>query len=102
MNPHPDALRAAGFYDCHLCGALTFPTDATWLIPRTLLIANFDPACPHVPGGTVTLDPTSMDIASRCVGTTLAGTRCARRAGCAGGYCHLHNPSRRPVGGEQP
>jgi hypothetical protein len=106
--PEHDPILVAGYNTCTVCGATSYPTDADWM-GEELILATFATACrPNCPrqrnpGRTVLLelgaDPAIPEVQRprlcRAIAST-TGRPCRGYAQPGSGYCHTHNPARRP------
>lgn len=106
--PDHDPILVAGFNTCRGCGAKSYPTDADW-VGEELILATFTTTCQ--PGcsrrrdaaRTVLLelgaDPVIPEVQRprlcRAIAST-TGRQCRGYAQPGSGYCHTHNPARRP------
>lgn len=105
--PNHDPILVAGYNTCGTCGATSYPTDADW-VGEGQVLATFastcQPSCPRRgPARTILLefgaDPVIPEVQRprlcRAIAAT-TGRRCRGYAQPGSGYCHHHNPARRP------
>jgi hypothetical protein len=110
LSGRPDALLVAGHITCSACDEASYPTAAEW-VTGTLVLASYDRhharCCPIRPGpaGLVLLDLGQPDQTvprvhrpRLCRATAVTTGQPCRAAALPGsGYCHHHNPARRPA-----
>jgi hypothetical protein len=105
-NIHDDPLIRARFVRCDTCGRIGFPTDATWIDDRLLLVA-YPAMCSHVPARTAVVDPTQIsrfslaDVSLYAPGRRCAGIafttrkRCRSHAEAGSEFCSWHGAQNR-------
>jgi hypothetical protein len=89
-----DPILAAGVNNCHVCLAVGYPTNATWL-GEDQILATYAAPCEHVGESTHVLAPSQLrplakQYPTRCMGITASDTWCRNRPRAGNRYCARH------------